>query len=157
MFRKFFAVALGAAMLLSGSLVGEAMAAKFVTIGTGGITGVYYPTGGAIAKIINAKKDVYNIRASVESTGASKFNINAINNGDLEFGIAQADTQYQADLGITDSGRIARFLNCAPTTVYTYRTKLRNMALDREGFEERIRRIGLFDAEEHLYKTDNEK
>ena len=32
------------------------------------------------------------------------------------------------------------------------------MALcDREGFEERIRRIGLFDAEEHLYKTDNEK
>ena len=52
---------------------------------------------------------------------------------------------------------IARFLNCAPTTVYTYRTKLRNMALDREGFEERIRRIGLFDAEEHLYKTDNEK
>ena len=68
-----------------------------------------------------------------------------------------ADTQYQADLGITDSGRIARFLNCAPTTVYTYRTKLRNMALDREGFEERIRRIGLFDAEEHLYKTDNEK
>ena len=60
-------------------------------------------------------------------------------------------------LGITDSGRIARFLNCAPTTVYTYRTKLRNMALDREGFEERIRRIGLFDAEEHLYKTDNEK
>lgn len=45
-------------------------------------------------------------------------------------------------LGITDSGRIARFLNCAPTTVYTYRTKLRNMALDREGFEERIRGSG---------------
>ena len=79
MFRKFFAVALGAAMLLSGAMAGEALAAKFVTIGTGGITGVYYPTGGAIAKIINSKKDVYNIRASVESTGASKFNINAIN------------------------------------------------------------------------------
>ena len=25
----------------------------YVTIGTGGITGVYYPTGGAIAKMIN--------------------------------------------------------------------------------------------------------
>ena len=60
-------------------------------------------------------------------------------------------------LGITDSGHIASLLNCASATVYTYRTKLRNMALDREGFEERIRRIGLFDAEEHLYKTDNEK
>ena len=35
----------------------------FVTIGTGGITGVYYPTGGAIAKMVNAKKDVYGIRA----------------------------------------------------------------------------------------------
>lgn len=39
------------------------------------------------------------------------------------------------------------------TTVYTYRTKL----LDREGFEERIRRIGLFDAEVHLYKTEDGK
>lgn len=101
-FKGFFAAALGAAVLLTGALSTEAMAAKFVTIGTGGITGVYYPTGGAIAKIINAKKDVYDIRASVESTGASKFNINAINNGDLEFGIAQADTQYQAYKGLGD-------------------------------------------------------
>ena len=67
---------------------------EFVTIGTGGITGVYYPTGGAIAKIVNAKKDQYGVRASVESTGGSKFNINAIDSKDLDFGIAQADTQY---------------------------------------------------------------
>ena len=46
----------------------ETMAAKttFVTIGTGGITGVYYPTGGAIAKIVNNKKDTYGIRCTVE-------------------------------------------------------------------------------------------
>ena len=69
---------------------------EFVTIGTGGITGVYYPTGGAIAKIVNAKKDQYGVRASVESTGGSKFNINAIDSKDLDFGIAQADTQYMA-------------------------------------------------------------
>ena len=50
----------------------------FVTIGTGGITGVYYPTGGAIAKIVNKKRKVYGIRATVESTGGSVFNINAI-------------------------------------------------------------------------------
>lgn len=104
MFKGFFTAALGAALILTGALSSGALAAKatFVTIGTGGITGVYYPTGGAIAKIINAKKDTYNIRASVESTGASKFNINAINSGDLEFGIAQADTQYMAYKGIGD-------------------------------------------------------
>lgn len=95
MFKKFVPLALAAAMAVAG---GEAMAARqtFVTIGTGGITGVYYPTGGAIAKIVNAKKDVYKVRASVESTGGSKFNINAIASKDLDFGIAQADTQYMA-------------------------------------------------------------
>ncbi|BCS86876.1 TAXI family TRAP transporter solute-binding subunit [Pseudodesulfovibrio sediminis] len=74
----------------------------FVTIGTGGITGVYYPTGGAIAKIVNKKKDVYRIRATVESTGGSVFNINAVVAGDLEFGIAQSDRQYQAMEGIAE-------------------------------------------------------
>jgi TRAP transporter TAXI family solute receptor len=75
---------------------------QYVTIGTGGITGVYYPTGGAIAKIVNKKRDVYNIRCTVESTGGSVFNINAIMAGDLEFGVAQSDRQYQAVNGIAD-------------------------------------------------------
>ena len=68
----------------------------FVTIGTGGITGVYYPTGGAIAKMVNEKRDQYGIRATVESTGGSVFNVNAVMSGDLEFGIVQSDRQYQA-------------------------------------------------------------
>ncbi len=75
---------------------------NFVTIGTGGITGVYYPTGGAIAKMVNNKRDEYGIRATVESTGGSVFNINAILAGDLEFGVAQSDRQYQAWEGIED-------------------------------------------------------
>lgn len=74
----------------------------FVTIGTGGITGVYYPTGGAIAKIVNSKRDTYGIRATVESTGASVFNINALMAGDLDFGIAQSDRQYQAYNGLAE-------------------------------------------------------
>jgi TRAP transporter TAXI family solute receptor len=74
----------------------------FVTIGTGGITGVYYPTGGAIAKMVNKKRKEYGIRATVESTGGSVFNINAIMSGDLEFGVAQSDRQYQAVQGIAD-------------------------------------------------------
>jgi len=74
----------------------------FVTIGTGGITGVYYPTGGAIARMVNAKRKAYGIRATVESTGGSVFNINAIMSGDLEFGVAQSDRQYQAVQGIAN-------------------------------------------------------
>ena len=74
----------------------------FVTIGTGGITGVYYPTGGAIAKMVNKKRKEYGIRATVESTGGSVFNINAIMTGDLEFGVAQSDRQYQAVQGIAN-------------------------------------------------------
>jgi TRAP transporter TAXI family solute receptor len=74
----------------------------FLTIGTGGITGVYYPTGGAIAKIVNKKRDEYGIRATVESTGGSVFNVNAIMTGDLEFGVVQSDRQYQAINGLAE-------------------------------------------------------
>jgi TRAP transporter TAXI family solute receptor len=77
-------------------------ATQFVTIGTGGITGVYYPTGGAIARIVNQKKDEYNIRCTVESTGGSVFNVNAILAGDLEFGVVQSDRQYQAIKGMAE-------------------------------------------------------
>lgn len=74
----------------------------FITIGTGGITGVYYPTGGAIARIVNQKKDVYGIRCTVESTGGSVFNVNAIMAGDLQFGVVQSDRQYQAIRGLAE-------------------------------------------------------
>jgi len=74
----------------------------FVTIGTGGITGVYYPTGGAIARIVNNKKDEYGIRCTVESTGGSVFNVNAVLAGDLEFGVVQSDRQYQAINGLAE-------------------------------------------------------
>jgi uncharacterized protein len=74
----------------------------FVTIGTGGITGVYYPTGGAIAKIVNQKRKEYGIRCTVESTGGSVFNVNAVMSGDLEFGVVQSDRQYQAMKGMAE-------------------------------------------------------
>jgi hypothetical protein len=74
----------------------------YVTIGTGGITGVYYPTGGAICKIVNKKRKLYGIRCTVESTGGSVFNVNAVMAGDLEFGIVQSDRQYQAINGLAE-------------------------------------------------------
>ncbi|OQX30056.1 MAG: C4-dicarboxylate ABC transporter substrate-binding protein [Spirochaeta sp. LUC14_002_19_P3] len=75
----------------------------FATIGTGGVTGVYYPTGGAISKMVNAKSAEYNLRVTVESTGGSVYNVNAIMSGDLEFGIVQSDRQFQAYNGSADS------------------------------------------------------
>lgn len=75
---------------------------QYVKIGTGGMTGLYYPTGGAIAKMINGKKDTYKINCRVESTDGSVFNINSVLSGDLEFGICQSDRQYQAYKGLTE-------------------------------------------------------
>lgn len=75
----------------------------FATIGTGGLTGVYYPTGGAISRMVNAKSSEYNLRVTVESTGGSVYNVNAIMSGDIEFGIVQSDRQFQAYNGSVDS------------------------------------------------------
>lgn len=68
----------------------------YITIGTGGITGVYYPLGGAICRFVNQSRKDHGLRCTVESTGASVFNINALAVGDLEVGFAQSDVQYQA-------------------------------------------------------------
>lgn len=72
----------------------------FVTIGTGGVTGVYYPTGGAIARLVNKGKKEHGVRATVESTGGSAYNCNAIAAGELDFGVAQSDAQYNAYNGL---------------------------------------------------------
>ncbi len=69
----------------------------YISIGTGGVTGVYYPTGGAIARLVNkGTRKAHNIRCSVESTGGSVYNLNAIAAGELELGIVQSDWQYHA-------------------------------------------------------------
>ena len=46
-------------------------------------------------------------------------------------------------LGITDSDKIAKFLRYSLTTIYNYRTKMRNKAKgDRNSFESDVMRIG---------------
>jgi len=90
------------ASLLAASLgSGSALAAdqQFVSIGTGGVTGVYYPTGGAICRLVNKNRKEHGIRCSAESTGGSIYNINTIRAGELEFGVAQSDWQYHAYYG----------------------------------------------------------
>ncbi len=71
-------------------------AASFITIGTGGVTGVYYPTGGAICRLVNKGRKAHGVRCSVESTGGSVYNLNTIRGGELDMGVAQSDWQYHA-------------------------------------------------------------
>ena len=97
--KKQITTALATATLLLGAtLSSSAMAVEktYVSIGTGGVTGVYYPTGGAICRLVNKNRKKTGIRCSVESTGGSVFNINAIRQGELEMGVAQSDWQYHA-------------------------------------------------------------
>jgi len=92
--KKLFSGFLGGALLAT-----SALAYQYITIGTGGVTGVYYPTGGAICRMMNKVKKNTGIKCSVESTGGSVYNINNIKNGELDFGIAQSDVVYQAANG----------------------------------------------------------
>ena len=94
MFNGLKMTAAGAALAMLTAPV--AMAEEFITIGTGGVTGVYYPTGGAICRLVNQGRRDHGIRCSVESTGGSVYNINTIREGELEFGVAQSDWQYHA-------------------------------------------------------------
>lgn len=89
-----------AAAAASAMIAGSAMAEEFVTIGTGGVTGVYYPAGGAICRLVNKNRKETGVRCSVESTGGSVYNVNTIKEGELEFGVAQSDIQYNAYNGV---------------------------------------------------------
>lgn len=73
---------------------------EIITIGTGGINGTYFPTGGSICRLFNTYKNETNTRCTVESTLGSVYNINTIKNGGLELGIAQSDIVYDAFNGL---------------------------------------------------------
>ncbi len=87
---------LATASVVFALVAGIAVAAEFITIGTGGVTGVYYPTGGAICRLVNKDTKEHGLRCSVESTGGSIYNLNTIAAGELNMGVAQSDWQYHA-------------------------------------------------------------
>jgi hypothetical protein len=72
---------------------------RFITIGTGGVTGVYYPAGGAICRLVNRDRAKHGLRCSVESTGGSVANVNLLKSSEIEFGVAQSDVQFNATKG----------------------------------------------------------
>ena len=102
--KKLITIAAVAALGAGSALAQQ----QFVSIGTGGVTGVYYPTGGAICRLVNKDRKEHGIRCSAESTGGSIYNINTIRAGELEFGVAQSDWQYHAFNGTSkfeDAGK----------------------------------------------------
>lgn len=96
--RTLFAI--GAAVLM-GVLFGTSVQAeeRIITIGTGSVTGVYYPAGGAICRLVNRARKEHGIRCFVESTGGSIYNLHALRDGEVNFGIVQSDWQYAAYRG----------------------------------------------------------
>jgi hypothetical protein len=96
---KLLITAAALAMGLS-ALPATAQQTQFITIGTGGVTGVYYPTGGAICRMMARTRADHGIRCGAESTGGSVYNVNAVRAGELEFGVAQSDVQFKALNGV---------------------------------------------------------
>lgn len=76
-----------------------APAADSIVIGTGGVTGVYYPSGGAICQMVNRLRAELGISCARESTKGSVYNISTIRSGGLDVGIAQSDWQFHAYRG----------------------------------------------------------
>ncbi len=98
MFAKLKLTAAAVALTVAGGAVHAQQ--TFITIGTGGVTGVYYPTGGAICRLVNKDRKEHGIRCSVESTGGSVYNTRTIREGELDFGVVQSDVQSAAIEGV---------------------------------------------------------
>lgn len=77
-------------------LATQAAQETFITIGTGGQTGVYYVVGQSICRLVNRGSAEHGIKCTAPSTGGSIDNINAIRNGDRQMGVAQSDWQHHA-------------------------------------------------------------
>ncbi len=67
-----------------------------VTIGTAGVTGVYYPAGGAICRLVNRNKKEHGIHCNAVSSKGSVNNLEALDRRELDFAVVQSDWQFFA-------------------------------------------------------------
>ncbi len=126
--RTFFKLWTLTLALLAGEMVAAAGAMateQVVTIGTGGVTGVYYPAGGAICRLVNRTRKEHGVRCAVESTNGSINNLEYLRKRELDLGIVQSDMLYHAykgndiftDVGADKDLRVIAFLHSEPFSV----------------------------------------
>lgn len=84
------------ALLLAGCSTGGG-SGSFLSIGTGGTGGIYYPLGGALASLMSAADSAH--RYTAEVTGGSVENVNRIESGEMDMGFAMATAVYQGYRG----------------------------------------------------------
>jgi TRAP transporter TAXI family solute receptor len=82
---------------------------KFISIGTGGPTGVYFVVGNSVCRMVHKEAAEgrksgrkHGIRCAAPSTGGSTYNIGQICEGELDFGVAQSDWQFHAVNGSSE-------------------------------------------------------
>ena len=122
--RSFFTMFVAFACVFL-QLMPASAAEKNITIGTAGVTGVYYPAGGAICRMVNRGRKEHGIRCAVESTGGSIANFEGIHNKDLDLGVVQSDLLYSAyngtgifsDAGADKKLRVLLSLHTEPFTI----------------------------------------
>jgi len=94
------------AWVLSAALAGITLSSaaqaedKFVTIGTGGQTGVYYVAGQSICRFVNRSSAENNIKCNAPASGGGVANVNGLRSGEFSFGIMQSDHQFKALNGL---------------------------------------------------------
>ena len=102
--KSLISILASIAVLTTFSLpVSTVVAADFISIGTGGPTGVYFVVGNSVCRMVHkeaaeGRKEgrKHGIRCAAPSTGGSNYNIGQIKEGELQFGVAQSDWQYHA-------------------------------------------------------------
>ena len=93
----FSTAAFSGAFIAAATFASPAVAQeRYITIGTGGQTGVYYVVGQSVCRMVNRGSDEHNIRCNAPSTGGSVANVNGMKSGELDMGVVQSDVQYRA-------------------------------------------------------------
>ena len=104
---RFFSVRLTNAltwMCLTLGISSSAFAAAPVnlTISTGSVSGVYYPAGGAICRLLNKSQKQHQLRCSVTTSEGSIANIQKLRNNEVPLAIVQSDIEQHAFTGATE-------------------------------------------------------